>query len=103
MRNRLCPICRTSFSLDMLIALKPSITQITRTSESWKATVVDVLRYPLDDKVMYHECGEFFNLSSVKELYQVTRRKNFFLFFFSPFFFFSDMLLRLNASISTRI
>ena len=31
---------------------------------------MDTLRYPLDDKVLYHDCGEFFNLNSIKLLYQ---------------------------------
>ena len=31
--------------------------------------MVDTLRRPLDDKVLYHECGEFFNLDSIRTLY----------------------------------
>jgi hypothetical protein len=45
------------------------VTQLTRVADAWKATIVDTLRYPLDDKVLYHECGEFFNLESIKALY----------------------------------
>lgn len=58
-RSQICPICRTPFSLDTLVELQASVTQLTRVADSWKATIVDTLRYPLDDKVLYHECGEF--------------------------------------------
>lgn len=68
-KNHLCPICRTPFTLKKLIALRASVTQLTRVADSWKATIVDTLRHPLDDKVLYHECGELYNLSSVNLLY----------------------------------
>jgi hypothetical protein len=28
------------------------VTQLTRVADAWKATIVDTLRYPLDDKVI---------------------------------------------------
>lgn len=30
---------------------------------------MDSLRQPLDEKVLYHECGEFYNRSSLHVLY----------------------------------
>ena len=69
MRQQICPICRTPFTLERLVALRATVSQLTRVGDSWKATIVDTLRYPLDDKVLYHECGEFYNLSSFRTLY----------------------------------
>jgi hypothetical protein len=94
MRTHECPICRSPFQVSTLVSLEDSITQLTRVeSASWKATIVDVLRNPLDDKVrllllldvsensvfiavlfyqvVYHSCGEFYNLSSLHKLYNV--------------------------------
>ncbi len=68
-RCQICPICRTPYTMAQLVVLRANVTQLTRVADSWKATIVDTLRYPLDDKVLYHECGEFFNLSSLRTLY----------------------------------
>lgn len=64
-----CVIVFCADAVSFKVALRASVTQLTRVAASWKATIVDCLRYPLDDKVLYHECGEFFNLSSIKMLY----------------------------------
>ncbi len=49
--------------------MRATVTQLTRVADAWKATIVDTLRFPLDDKVLYHDCGEFYNLESIKKLY----------------------------------
>jgi hypothetical protein len=71
LKVKVCPICRTDFTLEGLMVLQASITQLTRVSDAWKAVVVDTLRFPLDEKVLYHECGEFYNLSSIITLYEL--------------------------------
>ncbi len=32
---------------------------------------MDTLRAPLDEKVVYHECGEFYNVASLRTLYKL--------------------------------
>lgn len=75
MRTRCCPMCRTPFHNGQLVSLEASVTQVTRVDDgSWKATIVDTLRTPLDEKVVYHACGEFYNLSSLHRIYEATQK-----------------------------
>jgi len=68
-----CSFDRQPFRGSDMVEVNPLITLLVKdsTTQKWHASIVDVYRNPLDAKVLYHGCGSFLNVSSVKQLYNL--------------------------------
>jgi len=68
-----CSFDRQPFRSSDLVDVNPLITLLVKDTDSlkWHASVVDVYRNALDAKVLYHGCGSFLNVASVKQLYNL--------------------------------
>jgi hypothetical protein len=68
-----CSFDRQPFRSTDMVEINPLITLLVKdaNTEKWHASIVDVHRNPLDGKVLYHLCGTFLNISSVKQLYKL--------------------------------
>jgi len=66
-----CSFDRQPFRSTDIIEINPMISLLVKdpTSQKWAASIVDIYRKPLEAKVLYHGCGSFLNVSSVKQLF----------------------------------
>jgi hypothetical protein len=68
--KRECIVDRKPFDFEECWSLNPMITQLAKTPNNlWEASIVDMLRQPLDHCVLIHRCGAFYNLQSLHSLY----------------------------------
>ena len=75
LQKKECVICRKSFAKTQVLPVTRFATMLTKENGQWTAQIVDALREPLDGTVLYHRCGEFFNVSSMRKLYGVEGEK----------------------------
>jgi len=69
-----CSFDRQPFKNSELIEINPAISYLVKdvnNHDKWKASIVDCHRNPLEAKVLYHPCGTFFNLSTIKDIYKL--------------------------------
>eukprot|EP01124_Arcella_intermedia_P015191 TRINITY_DN21700_c0_g1_i1.p1 TRINITY_DN21700_c0_g1~~TRINITY_DN21700_c0_g1_i1.p1 ORF type:complete len:554 (+),score=137.20 TRINITY_DN21700_c0_g1_i1:433-2094(+) len=70
-----CSFDRQPFRHHELLELNPKISFLSKdpkNDSNWNAAIVDLQRNLLDAKVYYHsDCGNFFNLSSIKTLFHI--------------------------------
>jgi ubiquitin-protein ligase len=68
-----CSFDRQPFRASDMVEINPLITLVVKdeVTQKWHASIVDAYRNPLDAKVLYHPCGSFLNVSSVKQLYKL--------------------------------